>query len=207
MRSPHRCGAQASSTFGAVREQPAADDRFGEPRALLARGRGGEIAKPGEALQLLGRPRRRRPIAAKSSSLSEIVSLPTVKSPGEEGLAALAVAVDMIARDGDELQRLLRPRLRRDSSEPARELRDDRAFGGRAVVAHPCPSKRLDIVGVGGGPAAERGGAGDERGRARIDRLPRGLGIDPAVDLELDVELPLGDAVGDRLDLLELARR
>ena len=33
----------------------------------------------------------------------------------------------------------------------------------------------------------------------------RGLGVDPAVDLELDVETLLGDPLGDRLDLLELA--
>ena len=38
-----------------------------------------------------------------------------------------------------------------------------------------------------------------------LDRLARGLGVDPAVDLELDIEALLGDPLGDRLDLLELA--
>ena len=45
-----RPGAVDSS---AVHQQPAADDRFGEARALFARGRGGEVAQPGETLELL----------------------------------------------------------------------------------------------------------------------------------------------------------
>ena len=73
-------------------------------------------------------------------------------------------------------------------------------------AAEPSPLtrrlERLDVVGVSRGAAAERGRAGDERRRAGVDRLPRRLGIDAAVDLDLDVEIFLGDAVGDRLDLL-----
>ena len=51
---------------GAVGDQPAADDRFGQPRALLPRRRCREVAEPREALELLGdgagslRPRRSR---------------------------------------------------------------------------------------------------------------------------------------------------
>ena len=55
------------------------------------------------------------------------------------------------------------------------------------------------------GPAAEGGGAGDQHIGAGGDRLARGFGVDAAVDLDEDVEVFLGDAVGDRLDLLELA--
>ena len=53
--------------------------------------------------------------------------------------------------------------------------------------------------------AAEGRGPGDEDGGAGVDRLPRRFGIDAAVDLELDVEVFLGDALGDRLDLAQLA--
>ena len=55
------------------------------------------------------------------------------------------------------------------------------------------------------GPAAERRGAGDQHRRPGVDRLAGGVGVDAAVDLDRDVEAFLGDAFGDRLDLLELA--
>ena len=61
------------------------------------------------------------------------------------------------------------------------------------------------FVSISRGPAAECRGSGNEHVRSGIDRLRRGLGIDPAIDLEANVKSLLGDALGDRLDLAELA--
>src|SRR3954471_13201188 len=65
--------------------------------------------------------------------------------------------------------------------------------------------QRADVRRIMVGPAAKCRGAGDQHIRAGSDGLRRGLGVDAAVDLNQNVEVLLGDAVGDRLDLLELA--
>ena len=92
---------------GAMREQPAADHGLGEAGAFLARGGGGEIAQPGEALQLLGD--RARAAERGEVELGERHGLAADReAAGEQRFAALAVAGDMVARDGGELQRLAR---------------------------------------------------------------------------------------------------
>src|SRR3954452_12268764 len=66
--------------------------------------------------------------------------------------------------------------------------------------------ERLDVRCVGAGTSAEYGCACDEDACARADRLRRGLRIDATVDLNADTEILLHDTIGDRLDLLQLAR-
>ena len=138
MRSPHRCGRPGIVDAGAVREQPAARERFGEPRALLARGRGGEIAQPGEALQLVGD-------RAAGAERGEIEFLERdrlaaeVKAAGEQSVAALAVAMNMVARNGDQLERLLDRARTRDRRGPLASLRDDARSAPRRLPLIPRP--------------------------------------------------------------------
>src|SRR3712207_6930028 len=47
--------------------------------------------------------------------------------------------------------------------------------------------------------------SGNESGGACVHRLRRGVGVHAAIHFDMDVEPELGDTVGDRLDLLELA--
>ena len=54
------------------------------------------------------------------------------------------------------------------------------------------------------GAATEGGGSCDQHRRPGVDRLRRGCSIDPAVDLDIDDQILLRHAIGDRLDLLEL---
>ena len=63
-----------------------------------------------------------------------------------------------------------------------------------------------DIVRISSGAAAEGRGPGNEHSGARVNRLPRGVGINPPIDLDASVEAALRDTVRDGFDLLELAR-
>src|SRR5260221_6628156 len=135
---------------GAVRQQPTADDRLGQPGALLARCRSGEVAQPGETLQLLSQ----RPgcaTRAKVEILERQGPAADGEAAGEQGVAPRAFAPDMVARHGDELERLLRrPQPRQE--RPAREPGDDGALGGRAVVAHAEPLSALMLSAYAPGP-------------------------------------------------------
>ena len=180
--------------LGAVGDQPAADHRLGETRAIFAGGGGGQVAKPGEALQLLGH----RAHGAKRGEVhvGEGDGLAPDREPaGEDGVAALAVALHMVAGNRGQLEWLARafqPRKER----AARELSDNVAIG----PSRRCSSaaQRLDVGGISAGAAAEGGGSGDQHIGAGIHRRARRLGVDPAVDLDVDREPLLGDAVGDR---------
>ena len=61
---------------------------------------------------------------------------------GKQRIAARANAVDMIARHGCELERLLRW-LESRQQGAARELADNGPLGGRPVVRHPAPLSAL----------------------------------------------------------------
>src|SRR5206468_1469878 len=124
-----------------VRQEPAADQRLGDPRALLARRGRGEIAQPGEALELCGQ-RTGSPDLCEIEVLERDCLATDGEAAGQKRLPALAVAGDMVARHGDELQRLLRP-LEAREQRSARELLDDLALGDRAVGAHPRPLSAL----------------------------------------------------------------
>src|SRR5437868_5531791 len=128
-----------------MREEPAADDRLGEPRALLARRGGGKIAQPGEALQLLGQ-RLRGADRAKVEVLERQGLTAQRVSAGEQGVTADAFAADVVARNGDELQRLFRrPQPRQEGA--AGEFADDGALGirvpARLRTAHSPPRSAL----------------------------------------------------------------
>jgi hypothetical protein len=124
----------------AVRKQPAPDHRFGEPRALFARRGGGKVAQPGEALELPGegaaRPGCRKVEVPQRDRLSA-----DAEAAGEQGFAALTVALNVVPWYCEELERLLavlQPRQQGASGE----LGDDRALGSRAF-AHLCPRSAL----------------------------------------------------------------
>ena len=126
--------------------QPAADDRLGEPRAVLARGGGGEVAQPGEALQLLGQ-RAVAPIAREIEVARARRLAADGESAGEQGIAALAVALDMVARHRDQLQRLAASACSRERSEPRASLRDDRrARPPSRLALIRSPLKRLMLA-------------------------------------------------------------
>ena len=141
MRSPQYCGAQALVDPGAVGEQPAADHRLGQPRALLARCRGGEVAKPREALELLGERTVGTDLREIETGQRQTFAAER-EAAGEQSVAALAVAVDVVARHRRELERLLRS-LEAGEKRAARELADDVALGRRAVAGHPPRSARM----------------------------------------------------------------
>src|SRR5438270_9521888 len=126
---------------GPVREQPTADKRLGQPRTLLARGSGREVAEPGKALQLLGQAAGRA--SPPEVEIPERKRLgPDRETTGEKRIAARPFAVDMVARNGGELQRL--PRTGQPRQEgAASEFADDGALGGRSVVAHTGPLSAL----------------------------------------------------------------
>ena len=205
MRSPHRCGAQAVVDLGAVGDQPAADHRLGEPRAILAGGGGGEVAKPGEALQLLGhrarrrrarrsRGRRARRLAADAGSAPARMALPRWRSPctWSRGTAA-------------SLSGCARALQRARASEPRASFGQRRDRAAEPSLAHPLAAKRLDVGGISAGPAAEGGGAGDEHVGAGVDRRARGVGVDAAVDLEVDSSLALAMRLAIASIFLQLA--
>jgi hypothetical protein len=119
-----------------VGEQPAAHDRFAELGASFARGRRAEVAQPGEALQLFVQYAGARKIEVREWDRHAA----GCESPREQGFAALPVARHMIARNGDQLQRLLR------ASEPgkegtASELSNDVLLIRRARTGHPPPRR------------------------------------------------------------------
>src|SRR5437764_8950952 len=125
----------------AVRQQPAANQRFGQARTLVARRRRGEVAQPREALELL----RQWPGC---TNLAEIDILEDKgfaadgKPACEERIAARALAANMVTRDGDDLERLPgRPQARkkRAAGEPA----DNSALFSRAAIAHELPLSAL----------------------------------------------------------------
>ena len=95
----------------------------------------------------------------------------------------------MVARHRDEPSGWRPSPNRRENSEPLASL-PTTSVASIGVIPAP---KRGDIGGVVIGPAAEGCGAGDQRGRAGVDRLRRGGGIDPAVDLDIDGQILLGD--------------
>ena len=119
--------------LGAVGEEPAADHRLGKSRATLARCGRGKIAQPGEAFELLEHGARRR--LGKVDVGERQAARAGVEPAGEQGLAALAVARDMVTRNGGELERLaavLEPGEERAARKPA----DDVALG---LSRHPPP--------------------------------------------------------------------
>ena len=126
---------------GAVGDQPAADHRFGETRTLFARRRGGEVSQPGESLQLLGKGAGRAD--RRDVEVLERQSLAADGKPaGEQGVAARSFAAHMVARDGDELERLL-GRPQPGQKRAAGKLADDGTLGRRTVVAHELPLSAL----------------------------------------------------------------
>src|SRR5690348_6886444 len=75
-----------------VSEKPAPDDCFGKLRSALSRCRRGEVAKPGESLQLLGQ----RPIAANGREIQirKVDGLaPGAKPSGEQSVAAATISL------------------------------------------------------------------------------------------------------------------
>ena len=77
----------------AMGDQPAAGDRFGEARALVAAGRGGEIAQPGEALHLAGE--RGTGTERGEIHIGQAGFLAAVDQPaGKQGVAAGSIADD-----------------------------------------------------------------------------------------------------------------
>ena len=90
---------------GAVGEQPAPGERLGQARALLARGGGGEVAQPGEALRAARRAGRRRRRGEVEVGERD-GSLPTTKRPASRASPRWRSPCDMVARHGDELERL-----------------------------------------------------------------------------------------------------
>ena len=153
-----------------------------------------------EALQesATGLPRRG---LAKSSSFSETVSLPSWKRPASRA-SPLAVALHMVTGDGDQLQRLAAGSEQAGNEGRLASLRTAALWASASALRL---LRRPDVGYVGAGTAAECCRSCDEHSRARIDGLRCGRGVDPAVDFQLDVEVLLGDAVGEGLDLLELA--
>ena len=77
-----------------------------------------------------------------------------------------------------------------DGARPSRP-----AGGGRPRVNSAGARNRAMFVGVRGRIAAEHGGAGDKRGRARGDHARRGLGVHAAIDFENDVAPARVDAL------------
>jgi hypothetical protein len=81
-----------------VGKQPAAGERLAELCAFLSAGGGGEVAKPGKALQLLG-DRAASPHCGKVE-IGERERLGAHhEAAGQQSVAAGAVTLDMVARD------------------------------------------------------------------------------------------------------------
>ena len=108
---------------------------------FLARGRGGEVAQPGEALQLLGE-------RAGGADRGEIEVLERKRlaadgeAAGEQGVAARAVAWTWSRGTATSLSGW-RERLQPGKEGAARELADDRALGGRTVALIRSPLSAL----------------------------------------------------------------
>ena len=111
----------------------------------------------------------------------------------------------MVARDGGELQRLAPEPMQAREQGAAGELADDIAFGRRVVGAHPSPRSAAMLAAYWPGPPRKAAVPATSTLAPAATACARGLGVDAAVDLDHDVEVLLGDAVGDRLDLLQLA--
>ena len=125
-------------------EQPAADHRLRDARAFFPRGGRCEIAQPGKALELPGRVAVRTNDAEIQLRQRERVAA-TEKSAAEQGFAALAVTLDMVAWHGDELERLART-LEPGQQRAARQLLDDIALGRRALGRHWPPLSALMLA-------------------------------------------------------------
>src|SRR3954453_5452075 len=93
--------------LSAMGDQPTADHRLGEPSAIFSRRCRGKIAKPGEALQLLCRSARSANLREIHIGEAERVAA-DLQPAREQGVTALAVALDMVARHGCQLERLAR---------------------------------------------------------------------------------------------------
>src|SRR5471032_837782 len=91
-----------------------------------------------------------------------------------------------------------------------RAISGSRPIGGRrrcaGLSATASAAQRGNVGGITRRPAFEYRGTGNQHVRAGIDRLPRGLWRDAAIDLERDLATGFGDARGDGLDLPELTR-
>jgi hypothetical protein len=88
-----------------VGEQPAADDRLRGPGATLAASGCGQVSKPGETLEVVGK--RGTAGAFGEFQLLKSKGFAAVdKASTNERLAALAIARHMIARHRGQLQRL-----------------------------------------------------------------------------------------------------
>ena len=67
------------------------------------------------------------------------------ESPGEEGVAALAIALHMVARNGHELERLTARSEQPREERPLGELSNDGILR-RAVGTHPSPLRALMLA-------------------------------------------------------------
>src|SRR5690242_13584404 len=90
---------------GAVGEQPAADDCFRRSGTALASRGSGKVAEPRKSLEIVGQR-----VAARSLGKFKLRQpegfAPEAEPAARQGFAARTVAGHMIARDGDQLQRL-----------------------------------------------------------------------------------------------------
>ena len=136
-----KIGAHASSTRvpWASSQRPAIASAS---RAPFSRGRPRRRGRAARKSPAVARPagRWRRP-AAKSRSASGSVSLPSGEPAGEQGVAARRSPCDMVARDGDELERLAgASRSAGRAASPAQACGRRRAR--RRLGAHPPPPER-----------------------------------------------------------------
>ena len=132
-------GRQPLKLAAVPRDHVAGDRSRGD--ALLA-GRftvGSEIAQPREALQLLGE----RTVGADRGEIGggqRQRLRAEAEAAGEQGVAAGAIAGDMVARDRGQLERLAAVTDQAREQRAASKLADDIALG-RAGAAHPSPRK------------------------------------------------------------------
>ena len=66
------------------------------------------------------------------------------------------------------------------------------------------PRRAADIAGIGVRPAGKRRRAGDQNVGAGLDRGGRRIGVDAAIDLQVDLAAARVDQLAQRLDLVEL---
>jgi hypothetical protein len=88
-----------------MREEPPSRESLRQPRTLFARCRGRKIAQPGEALQRVCRwaanaETREIQLVQRDHFVAQL------ETAGEQGFTALPIALHMVARNGDQLQRL-----------------------------------------------------------------------------------------------------
>jgi hypothetical protein len=162
MRSPEQDAAapligapRRLGHFFAVGGEPATHDRFGNRHASRPRGDAGEIAQPGEALEIVAkgrRPVRRREIEL----LNRAILTAKADYAFEQGVAATGVAEKGIIRNCDELERVASAQPHRvERGTPGQSLK---ALGNslreaQAPIAAGAnePFAFLDSVGAGPG--------------------------------------------------------